>query len=134
VKGASATLNSLGLNARAGDVGEYDDVEQVSKQLEQPLAQRLRSTSDRLFRAAGIYYDKNEDIGRSGEVDDQALEKNKTPHFMNYKKAQIEAKLGNKKERKKPRLCAKDDHSLKKEKAPDESALKNAQTDHRSSK
>jgi tetratricopeptide (TPR) repeat protein len=56
---------------------------------------------------------------------DQALEKNPGAYFMHYKKAQIEAKLGNKKEATASAQKAID--ILKKDKVPDESAIKNAQ-------
>jgi len=53
------------------------------------------------------------------------LEKNPDAYFMHYKKAQIQAKLGNKKEATGSAQKAID--ILKKDKAPDESAIKNAQ-------
>jgi tetratricopeptide (TPR) repeat protein len=56
---------------------------------------------------------------------DQALEKNPDAYFMHYKKAQIQAKLGNKQEAVTSAQKAID--ILKKDKAPDESAIKNAQ-------
>jgi tetratricopeptide (TPR) repeat protein len=56
---------------------------------------------------------------------DQALEKNPDAYFMHYKKAQIQAKLGNKQEATASAQKAID--ILKKDKAPDESAIKNAQ-------
>jgi tetratricopeptide (TPR) repeat protein len=56
---------------------------------------------------------------------DQALAKNPDAYFMYYKKAQIQAKLGNKDEAIASAQKAID--ILKKDKAPDESAIKNAQ-------
>jgi tetratricopeptide (TPR) repeat protein len=56
---------------------------------------------------------------------DQALEKNPDAYFMHYKKAQIQLKLGNKKEAIASAQKAID--ILKKDKAPDESAIRNAQ-------
>jgi len=56
---------------------------------------------------------------------DQALEKNPNAYFMHYKKAQIQARLGNKKEAIASAQNAID--ILKKDQAPDESAIKNAQ-------
>src|SRR5437879_13207138 len=56
---------------------------------------------------------------------DQALDKNPDAYFMHYKKAQIQAKLGNKKEA--TASAQKTIDILKKDKAPDESAIKNAQ-------
>jgi Tfp pilus assembly protein PilF len=56
---------------------------------------------------------------------DQALDKNPDAYFMHYKKAQIQTRLGNKKEATASAQKAID--ILKKDKAPDESAIKNAQ-------
>ena len=49
---------------------------------------------------------------------DQALEKNPDAYFMHMRRAQIQAKLGNKKEA--DRLRTKGDRNLKTDKEPDE--------------
>ncbi len=56
---------------------------------------------------------------------DQALEKNPDAYFMHYKKAQIQARLGNRKEA--TASAQKTIDILMKDNAPDESAIKNAQ-------
>src|SRR6478672_2190267 len=77
------------------------------------------------YQAAAFYYDNNKDMTQAAKWIDQALEKNPDAYFMHYKKAQIQAKLGNKKEATASAQKAID--ILKKDKAPDESAIKNAQ-------
>ena len=77
------------------------------------------------YQAAAFYYDNNKDMNQAAKWIDQALEKNPDAYFMHYKKAQIQAELGNKKEA--TASAQKTIDILKKDKAPDESAIKNAQ-------
>jgi hypothetical protein len=125
VKGASATLNFLWDKTRVPVKLTTDDVEQVSKQLDAivnaatPLDPRIA------YQAAAFYYDNNKDMKQAAKWIDQALEKNPDAYFMHYKKAQIEAKLGNKKQAIASAQQAID--ILKKNKSPDESAIRNAQ-------
>jgi hypothetical protein len=125
VKGASATLNFLWDKTRVPVKLTTDDVEQVSKQLDAivnaatPLDPRIA------YQAAAFYYDNNKDMKQAAKWIDQALEKNPDAYFMHYKKAQIEAKLGNKKQAIASAQKAID--ILKKNKSPDESAIRNAQ-------
>jgi tetratricopeptide (TPR) repeat protein len=102
-----------------------DDVEQVSKQLEAAAGGTTPLDARTAYQAAAFYYDNNKDMNQAAKWIDHALEKNPDAYFMHYKKAQIQAKLGNKKEA--TASAQKTIDILKKDKAPDESAIKNAQ-------
>jgi hypothetical protein len=125
VKGASATLNFLWDNTRVPVKLTTDDVEQVSRQLDAVVSAGTPLEPRTAYQAAAFYYDNNKDLNQAAKWIDQALEKNPDAYFMHYKKAQIQAKLGNKKEAIASAQKAID--ILKKDKAPDESAIKNAQ-------
>ena len=125
VKGASATLNFLWDNKRVPLKLTTADVEQVSKQLDAVVSAGTPLDTRTAYQAAAFYYDNNKDMNQAAKWIDQALEKNPDAYFMHYKKAQIQAKLGNKKEASASAQKAID--ILKKDKAPDESAIKNAQ-------
>ena len=125
VKGASATLNFLWDKTRVPVKLTTDDVEQVSKQLDAAASATTPLDPRTAYQAAAFYYDNNKDMNQAAKWIDQALEKNPDAYFMHYKKAQIQAKLGNKKEATASAQKAID--ILKKDKAPDESAIKNAQ-------
>ncbi len=125
VKGASATLDFLWDKTRASVKLTTDDVEQVSKQLDAAVSAGTPLDPRTAYQAAAFYYDNNKDMIQAAKWIDQALEKNPDAYFMHYKKAQIQAKLGNKKEAAASAQKAID--ILKKDKAPDESAIKNAQ-------
>jgi Protein of unknown function (DUF2911) len=125
VKGASATLDFLWDKTRVPVKLTTDDVEQVSKQLDEAVSAGTPLDARTAYQAAAFYYDNNKDMNQAAKWIDQALEKNRDTYFMHYKKAQIQAKLGNKKEASVSAQKAID--ILKKDKAPDESAIKNAQ-------
>ncbi|HEY2045633.1 MAG TPA: DUF2911 domain-containing protein [Candidatus Udaeobacter sp.] len=125
VKGASATLDLLWDKTRVPVKLSTDDVEQVSKQLDAAVSAGTALDPRTAYQAAAFYYDNNKDMKQASKWIDQALEKNPDAYFMHYKKAQIQAKLGNKKEATASAQKAID--ILKKDKAPDESAIKNAQ-------
>ena len=125
VKGASATLDFLWDRTRVAVKLNTDDVEQVSKQLDAAVSAGTALDPRTAYQAAAFYYDNNKDMNQAAKWIDQALEKNPDAYFMHYKKAQIQAKLGNKKEATASAQKAID--ILKKDKAPDESAIKNAQ-------
>jgi hypothetical protein len=125
VKGASATLNFLWDKTRVPLKLTTDDVEQVRKQLDAVVSARAPLDSRTAYQAAAFYYDNNRDMNQAARWIDQALEKNPDAYFMHYKRAQIQAKLGNKKEAIASARKAID--ILKKGKAPDESAIRNAQ-------
>ncbi len=125
VKGASATLNFLWDKTGVPVKLTTDDVEQVSKQLDAAVSAGTALDARTAYQAAAFYYDNNKDMNQAGKWIDQALGKNPDAYFMHYKKAQIQAKLGNKKEATASAQKAID--ILRKDKAPDESAIKNAQ-------
>lgn len=125
VKGASATLNFLWDKTRVPVKLTTDDIEQVSKELDAVVTAGTPLDPRTAYQAAAFYYDNNKDMNQAAKWIDQALEKNPNAYFMQYKKAQIQAKLGNKKEAVASAQKAID--ILKKDKAPDESAIRNAQ-------
>jgi tetratricopeptide (TPR) repeat protein len=125
VKGASATLDLLWDKTRVPVKLTTDDVEQVSKQLDAAVSAGTPLDPRTAYQAAAFYYDNNKDMNQAAKWIDQALEKNPDAYFMHYKKAQIQAKIGNKKEANASAQKAID--ILKKDKTPDESAIKNAQ-------
>src|SRR6266540_1932244 len=102
-----------------------DDVQQVSNQLAAVVSAGTPLDPRTAYQAAAFYYDNNKDMNQAARWIDQALEKNPDAYFMHYKKAQIQAKLGNKKEA--IASAQKTIDILKKDKAPDESAIRNAQ-------
>ena len=125
VKGASATLNFLWDKTRVPVKLTTDDAQQISKQLDAVVSARTPLDPRTAYQAAAFYYDNNKDMNQAAKWIDQALEKNPDAYFMHYKKAQIQAKLGNKKEA--IASAQKTIDILKKDKAPDESAIRNAQ-------
>jgi len=125
VKGASATLNFFWDKTRVPVKLTTNDVEEVGKQLDAAVSAGTPLDPRTAYQAAAFYYDNNKDMNQAAKWIDQALEKNPNAYFMYYKKAQIQSKLGNKKEAIVSAQKAID--ILKKEKVPDESAIKNAQ-------
>jgi tetratricopeptide (TPR) repeat protein len=125
VKGASATLNFVWDKTRVPVKLTTGDVEQVSKELEAVVSAGTPLDPRTAYQAAAFYYDNNKDMNQAAKWVDQALAKNPDAYFMHYKKAQIQAKLGNKKEA--VASAQKSIDILKKDKAPDESAIRNAQ-------
>jgi len=125
VKGASATLDLLWDKTRVPVKLSTDDIEQVSKQLDAAVSAGTPLDPRTAYQAAAFYYDNNKDMNQAAKWIDQALAKSPDAYFMHYKKAQIQAKLGNKKEAAVSAQKAID--ILKKDKTPDESAIKNAQ-------
>lgn len=125
VKGASATLNFVWDKTRVPVKLTTDDVQQISNQLDAVVSAGTPLDPRTAYQAAAFYYDNNKDMNQAAKWIDQALEKNPNAYFMYYKKAQIQAKLGNKEEAVASAQKAID--ILKKDKAPDESAIRNAQ-------
>jgi Protein of unknown function (DUF2911)/Tetratricopeptide repeat len=125
VKGASATLYFLWDKTRVPVKLTTGDVEQVSKELDAVVSAKTPLDPRTAYQAAAFYYDNNKDMNQAAKWIDQALEKNPDAYFMHYKKAQIQTKLGNKEEATASAQKAID--ILKKDKAPDESAIRNAQ-------
>jgi tetratricopeptide (TPR) repeat protein len=125
VKGASATLYLDWDQTRVPIKLTTDDIEQVSKQLETAASAGTPLDPATANQAAGFYYDNNKDLNQAAKWIDQALEKNPDAYFMHFRRAQIQAKLGNKKEA--VAAAQRTIEILKASKAPDEAAIKSAQ-------
>lgn len=125
VKGASATLHLDWDKTRVPVKLATDDIEQVSKQLEAAASGTAPLDARTAFQAASFYYDNNKDAAQALKWIDQALEKNPNAYFMHMRRAQIQAKLGNKKEA--AASAQKTIDILKADKEPDEAGIKSAQ-------
>jgi tetratricopeptide (TPR) repeat protein len=125
VKGASATLNFMWDKTVVPVKLTTDDVEQVTKELNEAVSAGTPLDPRTAYEAAAFYYENNGDMNQAAKWIDQALQKNPNAYFMYYKKAQIQARLGNKQEAVASAQKAID--ILKKDKSPDESAIRNAQ-------
>jgi Protein of unknown function (DUF2911) len=78
------------------------------------------------YSAASFYYEHDKDLAQAAKWIDEAIAKQEPArYFMFYKKAQIEAKLGQKEEAK--AAADKSIELLKAEPQPDESAIRNSQ-------
>jgi hypothetical protein len=75
-----------------------NDLEKVSKGIDAAVKSGKAQEAGFYFSAASFYLDQNKDLPQALKWVDQAIEKNPKAYFMQYKKAQILAKLGNKKE------------------------------------
>lgn len=125
VKGASATLYLDWDKTRIAIKITTDDVERLSKQLD-AVTQGSTPLDPRMaYQAASFYYDNDKDMNQAAKWIDQGIEKNPNAYFMHFKRAQIQAKLGNKKEA--TASAQKTIEILKADKQPDEAAIKNAQ-------
>jgi len=125
VKGASATLNLIWDKTRVPVKLTTDDVDQVSQQLDASAKGTTPLDPRTAYQAASFYYDNNKDMAQAVKWIDQALEKNPDAYFMHMRRAQIQAKLGNKKEA--TASAQKAIEILKADKEPDESTIKAAQ-------
>ena len=125
VKGASATLNLIWDKTRVPVKLTTDDVEQVSARLDAAVKGNTALDARTAYQAATFYYDNDKDINQALKWIDQALEKNPDAYFMHVRRAQIQAKLGNKKEARESALKAID--ILKKDSDPDDATIKAAQ-------
>jgi len=125
VKGASATLHLDWDKTRVPIKLTTDDIEQVSKQLETAASGTTPMEPRMAFQAAVFYMDNDKDMNQAAKWIDQALEKNLDAYFMHMRRAQIQAKLGNKKEA--TTSAQKAIEILKKDKEPDASAIDTAQ-------
>lgn len=94
------------------------------------ITEALKNPSDLkpafYYQAASYYYDHEMSPAQAEKWVDKAIELQKEPrYFMYYKKAQIEAKLGNKDRAK--AAAEKSIELLKAEPEPDETAIRNSQ-------
>jgi tetratricopeptide (TPR) repeat protein len=75
-----------------------NDLEKVSKGIDAAIKSGKPQEAGFYYSAASFYLDQNKDPSQALKWVDQAIEKNPKAYFMHYKKAQILAKLGDKKE------------------------------------
>jgi hypothetical protein len=125
VKGASATLFLDWDKTRVPVKLTTDDIQQIAKQLEAFAGDTTPLDPRVAYQAASFYYDNNKSLTQAAKWIDEAIEKNPKAFFMHYRRAQIQAKLGNKKEA--TASAQKTIEILKADKVPDEASIKNAQ-------
>lgn len=102
-----------------------NDVEKVMQGIDAAVKSGKDQDANFYYNAASFYFDQNKDSPQASKWIDQAIEKNPKAYFMQDKKAQILAKLGNKKE-----AIAAAEKSIELLKAgpnPDETAIANSQ-------
>jgi hypothetical protein len=75
-----------------------NDVEKVTQGIEATIKSGKPQDAGFYYSAASFYLDQNKDLPQALKWVDQAIEKNPKAYFMQYKKAQILAKMGNKKD------------------------------------
>lgn len=75
-----------------------NDVEKVSNAIDAAVKSGKPQEAGFYYNAASFYLEQNKDLPQAVKWVDQALEKNPKAYFMYQKKAQILAKMGNKKE------------------------------------
>ena len=75
-----------------------NDLEKVSAGIDAAVKSGKPQEAGFYYSAASFYLDQNKDLPQALKWVDQAIEKNPKAYFMQYKKAQILAKMGNKKE------------------------------------
>ncbi|HEX4641551.1 MAG TPA: DUF2911 domain-containing protein [Chthoniobacterales bacterium] len=101
------------------------DVEKVMNGIDVTLKSGQPQEAGFYYNAASFYFDQNKDLPQALKWVDQAIEKNPKAYFMQYKKAQILAKLGQKKEA--IAAAEKSIELLKASPNPDETAIANSQ-------
>ena len=102
------------------------DVEKVMQGIDAAIKGGQPQEAGFYYNAASFYFDQNKDLSQALKWVDQAIEKNPKAYFMQYKKAQILAKLGNKKEA--IAAAEKSIELLKATPNPDETAIANSRT------
>jgi hypothetical protein len=75
-----------------------NDVEKVTRGIDAAVKDGKPQEASFYYQAASFYLDQNKDLPQALKWVDQAIEKNPKAYFMQQKKAQILAKMGNKKE------------------------------------
>jgi hypothetical protein len=75
-----------------------NDVAKVSQQIDAAIKSGKELDANFYNSAAGFYLDQSKDVKQAAEWIDKAIAKNPDAYFMYTRKAQIQAKLGNKKE------------------------------------
>jgi hypothetical protein len=103
-----------------------NDVENVTQGIDATIKSGKPQEAGFYYSAASFYLDQNKDLPQALKWVDQAIEKNPTAYFMQFKKAQILAKMGNKKEA--IAAAEKSIELLKANPNPDESAIGTSRT------
>ena len=98
-----------------------NDVDKVMQGIDRTVKGGQPQDANFYYSAASFYFDQNKDLPQGLKWIDQAIEKNPTAYFMQYKKAQILAKMGNKKEA--IAAAEKSIELLKANPTPDETAI-----------
>jgi tetratricopeptide (TPR) repeat protein len=98
-----------------------NDVEKVTQGIDATIKSGKPQEANFYYSAASFYLDQNKDLPQALKWVDQAIEKNPKAYFMQYKKAQILAKMGNKKEA--IAAAEKSIELLKASPTPDETAI-----------
>lgn len=98
-----------------------NDVEKVTQGIEATIKGGQPQEANFYYSAASFYFDQNKDLPQALKWVDQAIEKNPKAYFMQYKKAQILAKMGNKKDA--TAAAEKSIELLKASPNPDETAI-----------
>src|SRR3954471_3882863 len=98
-----------------------NDVEKVTQGIDAAVKSGKDQEAAFYYSAASFYLDQNKDLPQALKWVDQAIEKNPKAYFMQAKKAQILAKMGNKKEA--IAAAEKSIELLKASPNPDESAI-----------
>lgn len=98
-----------------------NDVEKVTQGIDATIKSGKPQEAGFYYSAASFYLDQNKDLPQALKWVDQAIEKNPKAYFMQFKKAQILAKMGNKKDA--ITAAEKSIELLKANPNPDESAI-----------
>ncbi|HEX8489444.1 MAG TPA: DUF2911 domain-containing protein [Chthoniobacterales bacterium] len=98
-----------------------NDVEKVMQGIDAAIKDGKPQEAGFYYSAASFYLDQNKDLAQALKWIDQAIEKNPKAYFTQQKKAQILAKMGNKKEA--IAAAEKSIELLKASPNPDESAI-----------
>lgn len=101
-----------------------NDIEKVSKGIDATIKGGKPQEAGFYYSAASFYLDQDKDLPQALKWVDQAIEKNPKAYFMQYKKAQILAKMGNKKDA--VAAAEKSIELLQAGPNPDESAIGNS--------
>jgi hypothetical protein len=117
----SATLYLEWDNTRVPVKFTTNDVEKVSQGIDAAVKSGKPQEAGFYYSAASFYLDQNKDLPQALKWVDQAIEKNPKAYFMHYKKGQILAKMGNKKEA--IAAAEKSIAILQAEPTPDETAI-----------
>lgn len=125
VKGATANLHLDWDKTRVVVPITTDDFEKLSQQLEASAKGGTPLEARETYSAAVFYLENDKDMKQAEKWIDQAIAKNPDAYFMHMRRAQIEQKLGNKKEA--TASAEKVLEILKKDKAPDQAVMRNAQ-------